>query len=250
LHPLGIISSHSYTFITQQHLLQKMLPIAALSFLLCLAVTAATAAVCPNLKTAANFAIVAYSGVTNVASTVITGNVAVYPIASVTGFLPGTITTCPALATPAAGQAQTDATAAYTYCKGLPYTKDLTTTPLAGLTLTPGVYKFASTAILAAGGVLTLNGKGIYIFQVGSAITTGAGAKIVVKGGATAGCIYWQVGSSVTHGASSTFLGNILAYASVTFGSSVTYDGSIYAQTGDVTLIADTVTIQPKCNAC
>jgi hypothetical protein len=188
--------------------------------------------------------------VTNVASTVITGNVAVYPIASVTGFLPGTITTCPALATPAAEQAQTDATSAYTYCKGLPYTKALTGIDLAGKTLTPGVYKFASTAGIAAAGVLTFNGKGIYIFQVGSAITTGAGAKMVLTNGATAGCIFWQVGSSVTHGAASTFLGNILAYASVTFGPSVTYKGSIYAQTGDVTLIADTITIQAKCNAC
>jgi hypothetical protein len=112
------------------------------------------------------------------------------------------------------------------------------------------VYNFASTALFPAGAILTLSGKGIYIFQVGSAIITGTGVQIVVKNGATAGCIFWQVGSSVSHGLGSTFLGNILAYASVTFLSGVTYKGSVYAQTGDVTLIDDTITKQPCCNAC
>jgi hypothetical protein len=85
LHSKGIISSHSYPFITQQHLLHKMLPIAALSVLLCLAITAANPIACPNLKTAAKYAVVAYSGVTNTGPSVIKGNLAVYPINSVTG---------------------------------------------------------------------------------------------------------------------------------------------------------------------
>jgi hypothetical protein len=202
------------------------------------------------LKTAAKYAVVAYSGVTNTGPSVIKGNLAVYPINSVTGFPPGKITGSTQLATAAAEQAQTDETSAYTYCKGLPFTRSLTSTDLSDLTLGPGVYNFASTALFPAGGTLTLSGKGVYIFQVGSAITTGAGAQIVVKNGATAGCIFWQVGSSVTHGASSTFLGNILAYASVTFGSGVTYKGSVYAQTGDVTLIDDAITKVASCNAC
>ncbi len=99
-----------------------------------------------------------------------------YPIASVTGFPPGLITGGIELATPAAAQAQTDETSAYTYCKSLSYNEDLTGVDLAGQTLTPGVYSFASTAAISATGILTLNGKGIYIFQVGSAITTGANA--------------------------------------------------------------------------
>jgi hypothetical protein len=227
-----------------------MLPTAPLTVLLCLAVTAATAITCPNLGTAAQYAVVAYSGVTNAGESVIQGNLATYPIASVTGFPPGIITGHEELATPAAKQAQTDETAAYTYCKSQAYNKDLTGTDLAGQTLTPGVYKFSSTAAISASGTLTLNGNGIYIFQIGSAITTGANAKIVLTGGATAGCIFWQVGSSVTHGASSTFLGIILAYASVTFGSDVTYRGAVYAQTGDVTLIDDSIIHRTNCNAC
>jgi hypothetical protein len=227
-----------------------MLPIATLSVLLCLAFTAVNSIACPNLGSAAKFAVVAYSGVTNTGDSVITGKLAVYPIISVTGFPPGSITGDTELGTPAAQLAQIDETSAYTYCKGLPYNTSLTGIDLAGLKLTPGVYKFASTAGISAAGTLTLDGAGLYIFQVGSAITTGAGAKIVVKGGAKAGCVFWQVGSSVTHGASSTFLGNILAYASVTFGASVIYKGSVYAQTGDVTLIDDAIIHAASCNLC
>jgi hypothetical protein len=226
-----------------------MLPIAALSFLLCLAVTTVNSIACPNLKTAANYTLVTDTGVTNTGNSVITGNVAVFPGIAVTGFPPGVITGSKQLGTPAANQSQIDEKAAYTYCKGLTPTKNLTGN-LAGLTLTPGVYNFVLTAAIAAGGTLTLNGTGIYIFQVGTAITTGAGAKIVLKGGATTGCIFWQVGTSVTHGASSIFLGNTLAFASVTFGANVTYQGSVYAQTGDATLDNDTITHQPSCNAC
>jgi hypothetical protein len=223
-----------------------MSPIAALIILLGLAVTA-NANNCPNLRTAANFAVVAYSGVTNTGNTVITGNLGVYVIPSVTGFGPGKVSGGIQLATAAAKQAEVDATAAYAYCKGLTPTKVLTNGDLAGQTLTPGVYSIGAIATIAAGGTLTLHGSGTYIFQVGSALITGTGSKIVVTGGAKAGCVFWQVGSSVTPGASSTFLGNILAYASVTFLTSVTYNGAIYAQTGDVTLIDDTITQAPSC---
>ncbi len=52
-----------------------MSPIAALIILLGLAVTANAANTCPNLGTAANFAIVTYSGVTNAGFSVITGSI-------------------------------------------------------------------------------------------------------------------------------------------------------------------------------
>ena len=146
----------------------------ALSVLLCLAVTTANPIVCPNLGSAANFTIVAYSGITNTGPSVIKGNLAVYPIASVTGFTSLSIKGSTQLASQIAAQAQVDQTSAYGYCKGVPYTVDMTGIDLAGKTLTPGVYKFASTAGITAAGVLTLKGAGIYIFQVGSAITTGA----------------------------------------------------------------------------
>ncbi len=227
--------------------------------LLCLALTAAdpigcpttsttaTTIVCPNMKTAAQFAVIAGAGMTNTGLSIISGKVALSPTPALTGFPPGVISGVVDFNNAAAIQAETDCTSAYTYIQGLAPTSSLTGIDLAGKTLTPGTYNFASTAGISAGGNLTLNGPGVYIFQVGSAIVTGASSRIVLENGALAGCVYWQVGSSATFGASSSFLGNVLAYASATFGNAVTYDGTVCAHTGDVTLINDDIVHKPRC---
>jgi hypothetical protein len=226
-----------------------MLSSTSFSVLLCLAITAVGATVCPNLGSAVEYTLLAASTITNTGLTVITGDVGINPGTALTGFPPGVIKQGSFQLASAA--AKTSLATAYSACETAPVTKDLTGQDLGGLTLTPGVYKFTSAANMAAGGILTLNGAGIYIFQVGSALVTGANVKIQVKNGATAGCIYWQVGSSVTHGANSLFRGNILTYASVTFGSNVTYKGSVYAQTAAITMIDDTITAMKSCTvAC
>jgi hypothetical protein len=115
-----------------------MSPITALIILLGLAVTA-NANNCPNLATAANFTVSSYSGVTNVGYSVITGNLGVYVIPSVTAFGPGIVTGGIQLATAAAEQAQIDETAAYNYCKNLSPTTVMASGDLTGLTLAPGV---------------------------------------------------------------------------------------------------------------
>ncbi len=231
--------------------------------LLCLTVTAASPvvcatstttttstpanSVCPNMKTAARFAVIAGAGMTNTGLSVINGQVALSPTPALTGFPPGVISGTVDFNNAAAIQAETDCTSAYSYIQGLKPTSSLTGIDLGGKTLTPGTYNFASTAGISAGGILTLNGPGVYIFQVGSAITTGANSRIVLENGALAGCVYWQLGSSATFGASSLFLGNVLAYASATFGNAVTYDGTVCAHTGDVTLINNKINEQTGC---
>jgi type VI secretion system secreted protein VgrG len=217
------------------------------SILLCLAITVANAIVCPKMKTAATFAVVAGAGMTNTGLSVITGKVALSPTPALTGFPPGVISGAIDYNNAVAIQAETDCTSAYTYCQGEPFTTDLTGIDLGGKTLTAGTYKFSSTAGIAAASNLTLNGPGVYIFQIGSAITTGANTRVLLENGALAGCVYWQVGSSATFGASSIFLGNVLAYASATFGNAVTYDGTVCAHTGDVTLINDNIHHEPRC---
>ncbi|CAF4836020.1 unnamed protein product, partial [Rotaria magnacalcarata] len=120
---------------------------------------------------------------------------------------------------------------------------------LAGETLGSGVYKRSPTTINLTG-ILTLNGKDIYIFQVGTSIITGANFQLLAINEATAGCVFWLVGSSFTFGASSQFLGNIFAYAFLMFWYNVTHSGSIYALTAAFTFITDTVTGQDSCNIC
>jgi hypothetical protein len=226
----------------------------SLSFrvLLFLAVATTDANICPHLRSAARFTVIAASSVSNTGSTTINGNLAISPSISLTGFdPPGVINGVTKLGNGVALQAQKDVTSAYNYLKSVPLTAQLTGVDLAGKTLGPGVYKFDSSAgIDTPAGILTLNGAGTYIFQIGSALKTSANSKIRVINGAQAGCIFWQVGSSATLGQNSLFVGTILAYASVRLANGITYNGSIYAQTAAISFIADTVTGQSSCNMC
>ena len=116
---------------------------------------------------------------------------------------------------------------------------------LTGLTLNPGTYTvLAGTTNLT--GALTLDGGGnknaYWVFHLPSTLITSASSFMnVINTGSGAG-VYWDVGSSATLGANSTFLGNILASASITFDSGVTIGcGRALAHTGAVTMISDTV---------
>jgi hypothetical protein len=236
----------------KKNLLHKMALSVTFRVLLCMAVATTNANNCPTLGSAAQFTVIAASSVSNTGSTVINGNVAMSPSISLTGFtLPSVISGVIILGTGTALQAQKDAKTAYNYLKHAPTTAQMTGVDLAGKTLGPGVYKFNSAAGLSTpAGILTLNGAGTYIFQVGSALKTSADSQIQLINGAAAGCIFWQVGSSATLGQNSLFVGNILAYASVKFGNGITYHGSVYAQTAAVSFIAATVTPQSSCNMC
>jgi len=220
--------------------------------LLCLAVATTDAIICPTLGSAAKFTVIAASSVSNTGFTVINGNLAISPSISLTGFNPpGVIHGVTKLGTGIALQAQQDVTSAYNYLKNAPATGQMTGVDLAGKTLGPGVYKFDSSAAIAMpAGILTLNGPGTYIFQVGSALKTSANSEIRMINGAKAGCIFWQVGSSATLGQNSLFVGNILAYASAKFANGITCNGSVYARTAAVSFIATTVNGQSSCNVC
>jgi type VI secretion system secreted protein VgrG len=115
----------------------------------------------------------------------------------------------------------------------------LTGTDLGGLTLTPGVYFFASSAQLT--GTLTLNDEGnpnaLFVFEIGSTLTTATGSSLVFINGGQDNNVWWQVGSSATLGTGTAFGGNILADASVTLdtGASIAC-GSAIALGGSVTL--------------
>ena len=147
-----------------------------------------------NLGSAANFAVLASSTVTNGGNTVVTGaNIGISPGTSLTGFPPG-ILTAPAvehLGDPVASQAQADASTAYTYYQGL--TGATSIGSLDGLTLAPGLYKSAAASLaLSAGATVTLNGNGTYIFQIGS--TLNIAGTVILSGGASAGNVIWLVG--------------------------------------------------------
>lgn len=199
----------------------------------------------PPMGSLGPYAIVASSTVTNTGASVVTGDLALSPGSSVTGFPPGTVSGTQHIADAAAAQAQIDLTAAYNNLVARPSTSDLTGQNLGGLTLTPGVYTFSTSAQLT--GTLILDGQGdagaTWVFQIGSTLTTASSAVVSLINSASAANVFWQVGSSATIGSSTTFKGSIFAQASITVNTSASIQGRALARTGAVTLDTNAVTV-------
>jgi hypothetical protein len=203
------------------------------------------------LGSTSTFAVLASSTVTNTGPTVLTGNLGLSPGSSVTGFPPGSVALPYGMHVDdgIAVTAQNDLTTAYN--DAATSNRDggpVTALPgdIGGLTLTPGLYNTGST--LGITGVVTLNGQGnansVFVFQIGSALTTAVGSQVALINGANAANIFWQVGSSATLGVGSIFNGTILAEASITVNSGATLNGRALALTGAVTLSSNGV-VQP-----
>ena len=206
----------------------------------------AYAATQPALGTAANFGVIGSSTVTNTGPTVISSNLALDPGTSVTGFPPGTAGV-QEIHNAVSLQAQSDLGIAYTDAATAPSTQDLSGTDLGGLNLTPGVYTYSSSAQLT--GPITLSGNGVFIFQVGTTLTTASNASVLLTNGAQACAVWWQVGSSAILGSATQFQGNLMAHISITLTTGANIqNGRAMAQTGAVNL--DTNLITPPSGTC
>lgn len=199
-----------------------------------------------DLGTAADFAILGGSGVSNTGSSTFTGDVGSWPTPAIVGITDEMVNgTLYLAADPATEQAHTDLIAAYTVAQtaagGVVGPADL-----GGAILTPGVYIYTSAASWTAGN-LTLDALGDssaqWIFQIGSTLITPGGVMVSLINGASAGNVFWQVGSSATIGGTNTFAGNILAQTSIDLGGG-TLTGRALAIDGAVTIsVAENVVI-------
>jgi len=203
----------------------------------------ARAATAPSLGTAQRFAVLGGSAVTNTGPSTITGDLGVSPGNAVSGFPPGLVAGGTIHAADAVAlQAQRDVTTAYNALAGQACDTVLTGQDLGGLTLTPGVYCYAAAAQLT--GTLTLDAQGnpsaVFIFQIGSTLTTASNATVRVINGGSPCNIYWKVGSSATLGTATTFVGNILALTSITLTTGANISGRALARNGAVTLDTNT----------
>jgi Ice-binding-like len=208
-------------------------------------VTQATAALDQTvLATAQRFAVLAGSAVTSTGATVVEGDLGIDPGLAVTGFPPGLVIAGMIHAGDAvARQAKTDLATAYVTLAGEAPTQDLTGQDLGGLTLTPGVYRFSSSAQLT--GRLTLDALGdpsaVFVFQIGTTLTTATDASVLVLGG-TGDCnVFWQVGSSATLGTRTAFKGNLLALTAITLDTGATVSGRALARNAAVTMDGNAV---------
>jgi autotransporter-associated beta strand protein len=192
-----------------------------------------------DLGSAGGFTILGGAAVTSTGASIINGNLGVSPGSAVTGFPPGIVINGSInINNGPAATAHSDTVTAYNLLAGEPVTTILTGINLGGLTLQPGVYKFASSALLTGTLKLdnTLNPAGSYVFEIGTTLTTASSSAVLLLGGSDPN-VFWQVGSSATIGTGTVFDGNILAEQSISFdpGASLSV-GRALAIIGSVTL--------------
>ncbi len=227
-------------------------------------VVAAAASPGVNLGTAGNFVILSETGVTNVPTSVITGDIGVSPIAatSITGLpltldVAGAFSTTPqvigkvyaadyAVPTPTTlTTAVLDMQAAYTDAAGRAATSAATTNVgagiLTGLTLTPGVYEWGTAVTIPTDLVLNGTATDVWIFKVAGTLDLAAAKSVLLSGGALPKNIFWQVSGGVTIGTTAHLEGVVLSATAITLQTGATANSRLLAQTA-VALDSNAVT--------
>jgi len=207
-----------------------------------------------DLGSAGNYVILAKTGVSNVPTSAVTGDIGLSPAAEsfVTGFSQSDATgyatsaqvtgkiyaadmaaPTPATLTTAVADMQTAYTDAATRTK--PDYTDLAGGTIGGLTLAPGLYKWGSTVNIPTDVTLSGGASATWVFQISGDLTVSGAAKVILSGGALAKNIVWQVAGIATLGSTSEFEGIILSQTQIRLQTGATLNGRALAQS-DVSL--------------
>ena len=200
------------------------------------------------MGTAANFAVLAGTGITNTGATTVSGtsgaDMGSHPtpkfVNSVQVTSTGVLYTA---ARTVVKNAKEDLVRAYNNAAGQ---TPVTTigTELGGQILDPGVYATAA-GTLGLTGALTLDAGGdpnaVFIFKTASTLITASASSVVLTGGAQACNVFWQVGSSASFGTNSSFVGSVLARISISAKKGAGFQGQLLARKGAVTLNTNTI---------
>ncbi|MGD0123045.1 MAG: ice-binding family protein [Candidatus Limnocylindrales bacterium] len=220
----------------------------------------ATGPAAVDLGTAGNYVVLSKAGISTTGATKITGDIGVSPIAAsaITGFglvldssgsfsrsavVVGKVYAAnyavptPSKLTTAIGAMQTAYTNAAGRTAGV---TELGAGNIGGLTLAPGVYKWTTGVIIPTDVTLSGNKKAVWIFQIAGTLNISSAKKVILKGGAQAQNIFWQVAGATTLGTNSTFNGNILDKTNIAVQTGAVLNGRALAQTA-VTLDSNTV---------
>jgi hypothetical protein len=218
---------------------------------------AAAATLAPvNLGKAGSFAVLTKSGITDVPSSTIKGNVGASPITgaaigltcpevtgkiysvNAAGPLPCRVT-APSLLTTAVQNMET----AYTDAAGRtnPTAVNLGAGQIGGLTLAPGLYKWTSNVGISKNVTLSGGANAVFIFQIAGTLTQAAATKVILAGGAQAKNVFWQTAGSVAIGTTAHSVGTILSKTLIAMKTGASTNGRLLAQT-QVTLQKNVVT--------
>jgi hypothetical protein len=201
------------------------------------------------LGSAGTFGIMATSAITNTGiATHIYGDVSLEPGTS-NGLLPVQVTGAIHINDTVSHQARADLLAAYNFAKGLPPGTTVSAgADLGGLKpggiLPPGTYTSGSTMLVST--PLTLNGTAtdVWIFQIGSSLTTTA--NVILGPGVLAKNVFWVPTLDATVGVGSTFEGTIISGRDVTAKTNAVINGRILAGAtlaGTIALDTNIVTV-------
>jgi hypothetical protein len=163
---------------------------------------------------------------------------------SALGFPPATHTGEKNLGNPAGLAAQSALTVAFNEAAGKAADTVLSNQDLGGMTLLPGVYKFAGAASL--NGILTLDAQdanSAWTFQIGKEMLFSADSAVIFDGLGYANAVTWQVGTSATLQKNAAVIGNVLADQSISVAAKATVNGRLLARIAAVTLVVNTVTV-------
>jgi hypothetical protein len=238
---------------------RNLLPMArlgALALALAIAGTASANGPAPiRLGTAANYAILAKTGISTVPPSLITGDIAASPVAAtyLTGFsLVEDATRVFWTSSQIVGKAFAadnfvptphnltiavlDMETAYIDGAGRPTPDflELGTGNIGGLTLAPGLYKWTSGVSIPKDVTLTGGRNDVWIFQTTGNLTMAAVQHVILAGGAQAKNIFWVVAGNVALGTGSHLEGIVLCKTNVSLLTRATMNGRILAQTAAV----------------
>jgi hypothetical protein len=198
-----------------------------------------------SLGAAGNYVLLANTTITNTGLSIITGNIGLYPGTSITGFPPGISFGTVDINNSAASNAQAELIFAYNQAASLVPNTILSAaiyTTTSNQILTPGIYSIGTALQINGNLVLSGNVNSVFVFQVGSTLTTAVGSNIVLLGGVNPANVYWQVGTSATLGTSSVLNGVLLANISVSTNTSAVVNGRLFAINGAITLDTNNIT--------
>ncbi|KAJ7743357.1 ice-binding protein, partial [Mycena metata] len=206
------------------------------------------------LGAAGNFAILARSGVENVPTSAISGNVGVSPktASSLTGFdlvqdPSGQFSTStqvngrlmgstdapptPSLLSAAVLDMQNAFADAMNQHIFIDFGSISFPGRIGGANLIPGIYKWTTGVTIASGITLTGGPTDTWIFQVSGSLNQAADVTINLSGGALPQNIFWAVAGTVTLNNNTVFQGNILTKTNIDIGFNAVNNGCLYAQT-------------------
>lgn len=214
-----------------------------------------------NLGTSGDFVLLAKSGIVNVPTSLIKGDLGVSPITStaitgmpltpdtslqfattpeVTGrvYAPDYAVPSPIMLTTAISDMETAFTDA---ASRAPDVTELGAGTIGSTTLVPGVYRWSSALNITTDLILSGSSTSVWVFQVAQGVTLASGTQIVLAGGALPANIFWQVSGQLTVNTGAHLEGSVLTQTSATLDTGASLNGRLLAQTA-VTVRGATIT--------